>query len=107
MFYYSLKFRKITDEIQIGNQTNLPFLFKEIGFLIGESLLKSINPFSGQGAGVMSPVETTVWLAIIGNVGLPMAITMYLFIRFEKKLGDLEKVITNLSETIKQLTNKQ
>ncbi|MCM3740617.1 YvrJ family protein [Oceanobacillus luteolus] len=55
----------------------------------------------------MSPVETPVWVAIIGNFGFPIAITMYLFIRFEKKLGDLERVITNLSETIKQLTNKQ
>lgn len=38
MFYYSLKFRKITDEIQIENQTNLYYLFKEVDFLIGESL---------------------------------------------------------------------
>lgn len=55
----------------------------------------------------MSPAETPMWVAIIGNFGFPIAITMYLFIRFEKKLGDLEKVITNLSETIKQLTNKR
>lgn len=55
----------------------------------------------------MSPVDTPVWVAIIGNFGFPIAITIYLFIRFERKLGDLEKVITNLSETIKQLTNNQ
>lgn len=55
----------------------------------------------------MSPVDTPVWVAIIGNFGFPIAITIYLFIRFERKLGVLEKVITNLSETIKQLTNNQ
>lgn len=55
----------------------------------------------------MSPVDTPVWVAIIRNFGFPIAITIYLFIRFERKLGDLEKVITNLSETIKQLTNNQ
>ncbi len=86
MFYYSLKFRKITDEIQIENQTNLPYLFKEIDFLIGESLLKTINPFSGKGEVDMSPVETPMWVAIIGNFGFPIAITMYLFIRFERSL---------------------
>lgn len=51
----------------------------------------------------MSPAETPVWVAIIGNFGFPIAITIYLFIRFEKKLTELEKVITSLSNTIKEL----
>lgn len=55
----------------------------------------------------MSPIDAPVWVSIIGNFGFPIAITAYLFIRFEKKLEDLEKVITNLSETIKQLTTKK
>ncbi|WP_370459785.1 YvrJ family protein [Oceanobacillus sp. AG] len=57
--------------------------------------------------GMMTPADVPVWVSIIGNFGFPIAITVYLFMRFERKLGDLEKVITNLSETIKTLTNRQ
>lgn len=56
---------------------------------------------------MMTPEDVPVWVSIIGNFGFPIAITVYLFMRFERKLGDLEKVITNLSETIKTLTNRQ
>jgi Trk-type K+ transport system membrane component len=54
----------------------------------------------------MTPIDTPIWVAIIGNFGFPIAITIYLFIRFERKLGELEKVITNLSESINKLTIK-
>ena len=30
--------------------------------------------------------EPTDWIMIIGNFGFPIAITVYLFIRFEKKI---------------------
>ncbi|MEN2467779.1 YvrJ family protein [Ornithinibacillus sp. JPR2-1] len=49
---------------------------------------------------------TPIWVSIIGNFGFPIAITVYLFVRFERKLGELEKVIINLSEAIKKLTVK-
>jgi hypothetical protein len=56
----------------------------------------------------MSPAETPDWVAIIGNFGFPIAITIYLFIRFEKRLAELEKVITDLSNIIKEwITRKK
>ncbi|WP_081755939.1 YvrJ family protein [Paucisalibacillus sp. EB02] len=55
----------------------------------------------------MTGIDPPVWVAIIGNFGFPIAITVYLFVRFEKKLGELEKVITNLSEAINELTIKK
>ncbi|MEK5329948.1 MULTISPECIES: YvrJ family protein [unclassified Lysinibacillus] len=45
--------------------------------------------------------EPTDWIMIIGNFGFPIAITVYLFIRFEKKLENLELSIHKLSERIK------
>lgn len=42
------------------------------------------------------------WIAVLGNFGFPIAITIYLFIRFEKKLEKLELVITQLGEIIKE-----
>lgn len=41
--------------------------------------------------------------AIIGNVGFPIAITIYLFLRFEKRLENLEKCLSELTEVIKIL----
>lgn len=41
------------------------------------------------------------WIMILGNFGFPIAITIYLFIRFEKKLEKLEAVILQLGEIIK------
>ncbi|MFJ7663229.1 YvrJ family protein [Lysinibacillus sp. NPDC097162] len=45
--------------------------------------------------------EPSDWIMIIGNFGFPIAITVYLFIRFEKKLENLELSIHKLSERIK------
>lgn len=42
-------------------------------------------------------------ISLIGNFGFPIAITVYLFVRFERKLDDLEKVILELSSVIKNL----
>lgn len=42
------------------------------------------------------------WITILGNFGFPIAITIYLFLRFEKKLEKLELVITELGEVIKE-----
>ncbi|WP_197143279.1 YvrJ family protein [Lysinibacillus sphaericus] len=54
----------------------------------------------------MSPENISMWISLIGNFGFPIAITVYLFIRFEKKIDKLEAVIMGLSEVIKSLTNK-
>ncbi|MGE7692019.1 YvrJ family protein [Lysinibacillus sp. NPDC097214] len=47
--------------------------------------------------------EPSAWIVIIGNFGFPIAITVYLFIRFEKKIANLELSINQLSEVIKDL----
>ncbi|WP_445478281.1 YvrJ family protein [Lysinibacillus irui] len=56
----------------------------------------------------MKTLETIqIWVSLIGNSGFPIAITVYLFIRFEGKIDKLEAVITALSEDIKSLTDKK
>ncbi|HHW39329.1 MAG TPA: YvrJ family protein [Bacillales bacterium] len=49
----------------------------------------------------MTPAETPFWIALLGNFGFPIAITVYLFLRFEKKLDNLGDVIMQLVEVIK------
>ncbi|MFJ7648992.1 YvrJ family protein [Lysinibacillus sp. NPDC097279] len=47
--------------------------------------------------------EPSDWIMIIGNFGFPIAITVYLFIRFEKKIENLELSINKLSDLIKNV----
>lgn len=49
----------------------------------------------------MTPESIPTWISLIGNFGFPIAITVYLFVRFERKLDDLERVILELSTVIK------
>ncbi|WP_427108605.1 YvrJ family protein [Lysinibacillus xylanilyticus] len=49
----------------------------------------------------MTPENVTMWISLIGNFGFPIAITVYLFIRFERKIDKLEAIIMELSEIIK------
>ncbi len=51
----------------------------------------------------MTSESIPIWISLIGNFGFPIAITVYLFVRFERKLSDLEKVILELSNGIKNL----
>ncbi|MGX9134124.1 YvrJ family protein [Rummeliibacillus sp. JY-2-4R] len=44
----------------------------------------------------MTPMEFPLWISILGNFGFPIAITFYLFLRFEKKFEKLEETIMNL-----------
>ncbi|MEH6908862.1 MULTISPECIES: YvrJ family protein [Neobacillus] len=48
----------------------------------------------------MTPAEIPLWVALLGNFGFPIAITIYLFLRFEKKLEKLGEVIIQLAEVI-------
>lgn len=41
-----------------------------------------------------------LWVTIIGNFGFPIAITLYLFIRFERKIEKLELDIHDLIHMI-------
>lgn len=43
-------------------------------------------------------------IALISNLGFPIAVTIYLFIRFEKKIEALESAINKLSTV---LSNKE
>lgn len=48
-------------------------------------------------------MEGMEWINIIGNFGFPITVTIYLFLRFEKKLEKLEAGIGDLTEVIKDL----
>ncbi|BBW98443.1 YvrJ family protein [Geobacillus icigianus] len=50
----------------------------------------------------MTACDFPQWVTIIGNFGFPIAITVYLFLRFERKLESLELVIHQLGEVIKE-----
>jgi hypothetical protein len=56
---------------------------------------------------IMIPENVSLWIGLIGNFGFPIAITVYLFIRFERKIDKLESVIMGLSEIIKSLHYKK
>lgn len=49
----------------------------------------------------MTITEMPQFITILSNVGFPIAITIYLFIRFERKLEKLEESIHHLGETAK------
>ena len=55
----------------------------------------------------MIPELIPIWISIIGNFGFPIAITIYLFARFERKLDNLEAIIKHLSDVIKADNKKQ
>lgn len=47
--------------------------------------------------------EIAAWISVISNVGFPVMVTMYLLIRFERKLENLQNVILELSKVIKNI----
>lgn len=51
----------------------------------------------------MTPETIPLWISLVGNFGFPIAITIYLFVRFERKLDNLESVIQHLSDAIKDM----
>ncbi|WP_432760164.1 YvrJ family protein [Lysinibacillus zambalensis] len=55
----------------------------------------------------MTSENIPMWISLMGNFGFPIAITVYLFIRFERKLDKLEAVIMELSEVIKSFNYKK
>lgn len=42
------------------------------------------------------------FVQVIGNVGFPITITMYLLYRFERKIENLENAIISLASVVKQ-----
>lgn len=51
----------------------------------------------------MEPSTLPTWTIILGNFGFPIFITIYLFLRFEKKIESLESVIMQLSKVINNI----
>lgn len=46
--------------------------------------------------------DTSVWIALLRDVGFPIAITAYLLLRFEKKIDKLTDTIAELKENIQR-----
>ncbi len=51
-----------------------------------------------EGGEMMNATDFPLWVSLLGNFGFPIAITIYLFLRFEKKFEKLENVILDLSK---------
>jgi len=49
----------------------------------------------------MNATDLPQWITILGNFGFPICISIYLLIRFEKKLDNLGEIISQLAEVIK------
>ena len=45
-------------------------------------------------------------LNVIGNLGFPIAVTVYLLVRFEKKIDQLNETIYDLNCLIKEYIHK-
>lgn len=49
----------------------------------------------------MDMIEIKTLIMIIGNFGFPVALTIYLLVRFEKKIETLTEAIDRLKEVIR------
>ncbi|SDM91787.1 YvrJ family protein [Sediminibacillus halophilus] len=50
----------------------------------------------------MNSFDFPLWVTLLGNFGFPIAVTVYLFFRFERKIENLETVIYELSTKLSQ-----
>ena len=50
--------------------------------------------------------ELSMWFQAIGNLGFPIAISVYLLIRFEKKIVDLQNWIQELAKITERMERK-
>ncbi|KIP19944.1 YvrJ protein family protein [Anoxybacillus ayderensis] len=48
-------------------------------------------------------IEGLEWVQVIGNFGFPVAITIYLLIRFEGKIDKLRESIDVLSDNVSRI----
>ncbi|HWL23325.1 MAG TPA: YvrJ family protein [Ureibacillus sp.] len=48
-------------------------------------------------------IEGLEWVQIVGNFGFPVAITIYLLIRFEGKIDKLRESIDVLSDNVSRI----
>lgn len=54
----------------------------------------------------MTEITVTEWLQVANNVGFPMMMTIYLLLRFEKRIEGLENVMKQLEERFKEVRRK-
>lgn len=47
------------------------------------------------------------WVFLMGNFGFPVLITVYLLIRFQKKIEELTAVINTLTNSIDRINSKK
>lgn len=50
----------------------------------------------------MNTTDLPQWITILGNFGFPICISIYLLVRFEKKIDSLNEGIFQLTEVIKE-----
>ena len=43
------------------------------------------------------------WVSLLGNFGFPVVISIYLLVRFERKIETLENTIQSLTEVIRAI----
>lgn len=60
-----------------------------------------INIFREEG--LLMENDYAALINILGNFGFPVMITIYLFVRFEKKIENLASVISELKNAVKEL----
>lgn len=48
-------------------------------------------------------IEPPGWVTLLANLSFPMCITIYLYLRFEKKLDNLENSLKYLTDVIKDI----
>jgi hypothetical protein len=52
------------------------------------------------GGNHMPAIENTTMVTLLGNFGFPIAVSVYLLVKFEKKLEDLTAVVQDLKTTV-------
>jgi len=50
-------------------------------------------------------IDSTNIIQLIGNFGFPMALAIYLLLRFENRLESLKSAIDKLAETMREFPN--
>lgn len=46
--------------------------------------------------------DVSVWIELLKDIGVPIGITVYLLLRFEKKLDKLANVVAELKKAIQE-----
>ncbi|UOY92329.1 YvrJ family protein [Ectobacillus sp. JY-23] len=50
----------------------------------------------------MDPMSIETWIVALGNFGFPIVLTIYLLVRFEKKIEFLTEAINSLKDAVRK-----